>query len=191
MKPLLLKPLLLKPLLLKPLLLKSRGPLLLPLTLATLLGISGCAHQPPRLNPACPSTANGDETLLLGVTHNGSVEQLLLHTQIEGEQMTFVALNPVGVRLFNGHIQQGHIRVQSAAHYRGADPATLIWGYRLWQQRDQAQACWTGAAYQLVTQTDELQLRKGKRLLAHWWAKTPDMIDLPSAGLRIKLRSMD
>lgn len=163
--------------------------------LLLLISLASCVQQPMRLSAACPLT--GVDTVLLSVSHAKTdfVQQLILHphlAQPEGDKLEFVALDPIGARLFTGSINAGRIAIQTAPFYRGADPVTLIQGYHLWQQRERAQRCWPSGNQLLGRQPEgDLVLSAGRQTLAIWRPQTPEVIELPYAKLRISLREMD
>lgn len=159
--------------------------------LALTLSLTGCVHQPRSLSASC--TLNAAPTLaLLTISHAQQQSQILLSAQMEGENLVLVALNPVGARLFSGRLISGQISTEVAAHYRGADPALLLWGYSLWLTRTQAASCWPNKNLRLtqLPRTD-LQLWRSTQVVAEWHADKAAELLLPEANLRIHTRIMN
>jgi hypothetical protein len=146
--------------------------------------LAGCAST-TRFNPNCQIDLKGG--YLLTVTQEREVTHLLLHVTDSPENL--VALNPVGARLFEGTLAGGTVQVRSAPHYRGPDPATLIWGLALWQSRERAGTCWPAPGSELQQMPDGgLRLQRGKRPLVSWNPTVTARLDLPVAAMTLNIK---
>lgn len=162
------------------------------LKLPTLLAITllaGCAST-RTVEPGCaPDSRAGDH--LVALTQGQSTTHLLLHGR-SGPTAAWVALNPVGARLFDGEFAEGTVRVTAAPLYRGPDPATVLWAFALWHSRERAEICWPTARQKVSRSADGVFTLEGRRTpAARWTPKSPQVLELPTAGLQLEFREME
>lgn len=161
-------------------------------SLLLLLVLSACARHPLRVNAQCiPSPEAAPVLLAVTYLNDQRREQMLLHPRNEAGVEQFIAFNPVGATLFEGSIRAGEIVAEATPFYRGVDPATLIWAYRLWQDRERAGQCWAAGSQQVQQTADLIRLNERNQSLAIWRKASPAEIELPRAAVRLTLRVTD
>jgi hypothetical protein len=160
--------------------------------LALLLVVTACSRIPiwPATTEHCPVL--NASTGLLRVHSDQGRQNLVVHRELSGDRVTYVALDAVGVPQFTAQHESGRLTVEQSPLYRGVDPHWLLWGWQWWQLReDLSPACVESTGYRLEETAEGWQLTDKGRPQWRWNTSEPGQFELPQQQARVTVREVE
>lgn len=162
------------------------------LLLLGLLWLTGCIHQASLPLTYCQSeTLREAQWLVKAVDQQQQSTDFIMATAESADQLTLLAFNPVGAKLFSAVLRSGGLQVEQARFYQGLNARDVSAAIALFIYRDRAPQCWQMPGAEVIgdLQTTRLMMRGKLYVLIN--KDYPNQIHLPAAGLTITLTEME